>query len=76
MRRASIMHRLTDKKFSLREKIMATFMFVLSAVLVFIIYKTNSISALGVNNYRIGRILGFLAGTSVYFVFNVITGVH
>ena len=35
------MHRLTDKKFSLREKIMATFMFILSAVLVFIIYKTN-----------------------------------
>jgi len=51
MRRASIMHRLTDKKFSLREKIMATFMFILSAVLVFIIYKTNSISALGVNSY-------------------------
>ena len=69
IRRASIMHRLTDKKFSLREKIMATFMFVLSAVLVFIIYKTNSISALGVNSYRIGHmthIPGSIAGTSVF----------
>ena len=47
------MHRLTDKKFSLREKIMATFMFILSAVLVFIINKTNSSSALGVNSYRL-----------------------
>ena len=63
------MHRLTDKKFSLREKIMATFMFILSAVLVFIIYKTNSISALGVNSYRIGHmthIPGSIAGTSVF----------
>ena len=51
IQRASIMHRLTDKKLSLREKIMATFMFISSAVLVFIIYKTNSISALGVNSY-------------------------
>ena len=30
---------------------MATFMFILSAVLFFIIFKTNSISALGVNSY-------------------------
>ena len=68
IRRASIMHRLTDKKFSLREKIMATFMFILSAVLVFIIYKTNSISALGVNSYRIGNIPGSLTGTSFFLV--------
>ena len=66
IRRASIMHRLTDKKFSLREKIMATFMFILSAVLVFIIYKTNSISALGVNSYRIGNNPGSLTGTSFF----------
>ena len=46
---------------------MATFMFILSAVLVFIIYKTNSISALGVNSYRIGHIPGPFTGTSFFW---------
>jgi len=56
---------------------MATFMFILSAVLVFIIYKTNSISALGVNSYRIGHIPGSCTGTSFFFlVFNAIINAH
>ena len=50
---------------------MATFMFILSAVLVFIIYKTNSISALGVNSYRIGHIPGSCTGT-LFFWFSML----